>query len=201
MKANVIFVVGRCESEKEYCGLMDYLTKFYRPRLPGIPFDVTRWDKDVLGFINQKAPAPTPLVLVGFSFGGGKAVEVCSQLQRPIKKLVLIDPVNPVWWGPDARPKGADGKPLPLPWSGAWTGNTWDFVIPANVQSVHCFYREAKQMPWSAPIRSARIGPNGRCEITNIKYTPTKANPIEAHGEYVWRSETIEVIKAAAFGA
>ncbi len=41
----------------------------------------------------DKVPAGTPVVLMGFSFGGSQAVSTASQISRPISAMILFDPV------------------------------------------------------------------------------------------------------------
>jgi len=170
MATSVVFIVGLSPTEKDYASLIAYIEKFYKARLPvGTPLHVTRWDKDVVGEINEKFPNEN-LVIVGFSFGGQKAVEVCSALAKPIKKLILIDPVD----------YHNGGKP-----------NTVGFTVPDNVASAACFYREAKKIPWSSYITK------GGTEWFNKKYVPVSKNEAEGHGEYVWKPETMTLIKSA----
>jgi hypothetical protein len=191
MAKSVIFIVGRCNNEAEYKGLMGYIDGFYRKHIPaGNSFAVTRWDADVLSYVNKSVPVDNDLIIIGFSFGGCKAVEVCAGLKRPVQQLILLDPVSYVWWGPEATPK-VNGQFLPKPWTGPWVGNTWDFVLPDNVMNATCFYRQAKEMPWSACIRAAK------CKFTNKLYVPKSKNVNEGHGEYVWSSETINLMKTA----
>jgi hypothetical protein len=192
----LVFTCGLCANEQEYVGLLTAISNFLKPRLPAnTPMTMLRWYEDLAAQIKLKAPPPQKLVMVGFSFGGGKSVEACRQLQqvgRNVDALILIDPVSPTWPDANAKPKDAAGNLLPKPWTGPWQGNTWDFVLPDNVKRAWCFYREAREVPWSAPIRKAK------CEFYNKKYNGK--NPLDvlaAHGEYVWSGETVDAIKRA----
>ena len=91
---------------------------------------------------------------------------------------------------------------MPLPYSGTWKGNTWDFSLSDNIQSANCFHRQANEMPWSSFIRSAK------CEYVNKKYNPKVPFPAptdphygqlvaEGHGQYVWSNEVIDLVKAS----
>jgi pimeloyl-ACP methyl ester carboxylesterase len=170
MSASVVFIQGLCPTELDYKPLMDYEFNFYKNKLPaGTPLHVDRWDHDVAANVLAKFPTGD-LVIVGFSFGGQKAVEICTTLNRPIKKLILLDPVD----------YHNGNKP-----------NTVGFVLPDTVKSAHCFYRGATQIPWSGSISKAT------CEFINKKYNPTKKSVDEAHGEMVWHADTISLIKAS----
>lgn len=167
MSASVVFIIGLSANEKQYADLIAYIQKFYAARLPPqTPLHVTRWDKNVAGEITKKFPKGD-LVIVGFSFGGQKAVEICETLKRPIKQLVLLDPVD----------YHNGNKP-----------NLAGFVLPGNVAKAHCFFRGATAVPWSGYIA------RGLTTWTNVRYVANTADP---HGEYVWKSDTMNIIKGA----
>lgn len=178
------FIVGFCDqeidpvtkkvtktAEQSYQGLQDAIQKFYTDRLPkGAPFFTSRWNQDVLSEILTRYPTGD-LGIIGFSFGGQKAVEVCQALAllptyRAVKKLVLIEPVD------FNNPK----KP-----------NTSGFAIPRNVVNARCFHRKnPTAIPWSGGITSP--------VIIDTTYISTTSDP---HGEYVWKADTINEVKAA----
>lgn len=176
-----VFVVGLCEdvidpktksvvktAEQNYQGLQDYIQTYYTARIAkGTPFFTSRWNRDVVSEIAAKYP-DGDLGILGHSFGGQAAVEVCRSLMgsRLIKKLVLIDPVD------YHNPK---------------TPNTVGFAVPPNVLNARCFYRQKPtSSPWSGSISSP--------VIINTMYVPTTSDP---HGEYVWNASTLSEVKAA----
>lgn len=109
------------------------------------------------------------LVLVGFSFGGQKTVEIAAQ--APVSPcVVLIDPVD-------------YNKPT--------TPNTNGFYLPPSVKRAWCFHRGAKQSPWSGALRGGPI------EFSVKQYTPKPGTIDAQHGQYVWEAETINAIKTA----
>lgn len=165
----VLFVTGWCESEQAYQGLIDYIQMFYTSRLPkGTPFYTTRWDKDVADTIHYKYPVGD-LCLIGFSFGGQAVLDAIAKIApRPVKKLILIDPVD------------CHNPNFP---------NTKGFAIPPNVQSAICYYRTATQMPWSGHITSP--------DITNQRYNPDPSKPIgDQHGQMVWSGDVMNMVKS-----
>jgi hypothetical protein len=185
MSASVVFITGWCPNETEYKNLMAYEEKFYKGKLPAnMPLYVDRWDKNPAAAIKSKFPTGD-LVIVGFSFGGQKSIEVCAELARPIKKLILLDPVD--YHNPNVP-------------------NTAGFTLPDNVLAANCYYRLPRDMPWSGHVVKAK------CEFYNKKYTPKPVTPpagmtdtkaiasyIETvqHGEYVWSEETINAVRSA----
>jgi hypothetical protein len=120
------------------------------------------------------------LVIVGFSFGGQKSIEVCATLGRQVKKLILIDPVN--------YHKGD------IP-------NVYGFEIPYNILEAECMYRQAKAMPWSSYISGVQVPPNSQLttKVKNTLYIP-KSNgkdPYADHGEKVWSLDLLNSIRSA----
>ena len=82
---------------------------------------------------------PPPALLVGHSFGGGRCVELCHDLDaqgHAVGHLLLLDPVPRRGWGAFDRTS---------------------FVLPDNVESAACFLRRRcwGLPPFSHPIRSA----------------------------------------------
>lgn len=145
-----VFIVGWNKDEPGYQSLQAYVQKFYTDRLPkGTPFFTSRWDHDVVAEITTRFPTGD-LGLLCHSFGGQKGVEVCEALApRPIKKLILIDPVD--YHNPN-------------------NPNTRGFAIPRNVLAARCFYRQKPTaQPWSGSISSP--------QIVNTLYVPTTTDP------------------------
>jgi hypothetical protein len=50
-------------------------------------------DHDSIAAEIDRVPAGTPVVVIGFSFGGGQAIRSCEQADRKINDLLLFDPV------------------------------------------------------------------------------------------------------------
>lgn len=77
------------------------------------------------------------IIMVGHSLGGGKVIQVCNDLNTkniPVQAIVILEPV-PQW----------DAEPF----------NNNDFIVPDNVQSASCFYRNRWffSFPFSFPIK------------------------------------------------
>lgn len=144
-----VFIVGWNKDEAGYKGLQEYVQTFYTGRLPkGTPFFASRWDHDVTAEINAKYPTGD-IGIIAHSFGGQKAIEVCNELARPVKKLILLDPVD---------------------YHNAATPNSVGFAVPRNVLAARCFYRQKPSAaPWSGNISSP--------QIVNTMYVPTTSDP------------------------
>jgi pimeloyl-ACP methyl ester carboxylesterase len=187
----VVFVVGLCGTEDSYNDLMFGTTQIAKGskdpwsiknkvigRLPaGTPNLITRWDHDVAAEINKNFP-DGDVVLIGHSYGGCKAAQISLSLNRPIKKLILIDPVEI-----------NKGNVI----------NTTGFTIGPNVIEAECYYRIAKSTPYSAGISRVAVTQNGQLQtkITNVIYPCDGKDPWADHGKYVWDGKLVATIKAA----
>lgn len=178
----VIFIVGWCPNEAAYQDFMftnpkgwSIKSKFMDQLPKETPKLITRWDHNVAKEIQDSFPNQD-LIICGFSFGGSKAVEVCKTLGRPVKKLILIDPVNHL-----------NGN----------VKNTTGFSISSNIVEAECYYRIATSMPWSSYISNVLVPPNSfsTTKIQNFIYTPKSKDPWAAHGEYVWSGVALNSIK------
>lgn len=174
MGTSVVFTLGLSSSEADYAKLATDVAAWWQPRLPaGTKLYMNRWDKDVLTDLIKQVPPTDKLVLMGFSFGGGKTVEVATSLNaagRVVAGIVLIDPVD--YKNPN-------------------TPNTHGFPLPPNVKKAWSFYRGATASPWSSFIATAA------CEFYNKRYVPSSNDVQAAHGQYVWSGETVNAVKAA----
>lgn len=199
----ILFTVGYRKDEAAYKGLQDYISGFWKARVPpGVNIQMHRWDKDQVLYDALKA-ATTKVVLVGFSLGGCASVLTCKRLQsvnRFVDGLVLIDPVSFIWNGALDKPTRNDGKTmLPKPYDTDWVGNTWDWIVPWNAKKAACFYRSpVKAVPWSASIRGVEarvtgttVNPSTTVIVANKDYG-TPAPPKDPHGQWVFEKETID---------
>jgi carboxypeptidase C (cathepsin A) len=140
---------------------------------------ITRWDHDVAKEINDNF-RDDDICLVGHSYGGCKSARVSFELNRPIRKLILLDPVEI-----DAGNKV----------------NKVGFPISPNVQTAECYYRLCTATPWSGWINGVRVPDNCKVvlntNVMNSVYKPKSSDPWQAHGEAVWSSYLLNSIKQA----
>lgn len=162
-------------------GLIRYVDNFWRPKIAPARLMVTTWDHDVASEIAATYPTGD-VIIVGFSHGGWKAIEVAKGWASPtrgpprnVKRMVLVDPV------PYPNP-----KPL-------YAG----FDLSENIGYAVCFWRGYNNQHelFSGPIRSAK------CDFVNWKFNPKPLPPTQGgeggeHGEFMWRAETISAVKA-----
>jgi len=167
LATGVVFVAGLSPNDAAYKSLNDYITKFYGDRIPkGHPLLVTDWRQNLPPLIMAKFGASRPIVYVGFSLGGGELKNQGARIVNTIKKAVLIDPVDK---------------------NNAQKINNVGLTLPNNVQSAVCFYRGAKEWPFSTFIKNIKPG------YSNIRYVPVTSDP---HGEKVWNANTIHEVVA-----
>lgn len=216
----ILFTVGWCDSEQAYTDLMNQIQSYWKARIPSsVNMLMDRWDKLTPERIQSLLSPTAKLCLVGFSFGGGRTVECCRTLRdrgKMIDGLVLIEPVNHIWYSPKSQPQitmeytagHPVTKPVDKPYE-AWAGDTWDWVIPWNIRKVACYYRgvipqegqsNCTASPWSAPIRGVEHHPTPvgasvvLCpQIQTNKCYGTPAPPKDPHGQWVWEKETIDM--------
>lgn len=182
----IIFTLGLNDSEANYVKLANdvqawWTTQLNNRKLTGYRLVMMRFYDDIQGYIAKNVPVTDKLVLVGFSYGGGKTIDVANALniaKRAINGIVLIDPVV-------CTPCTAKGPNNDKP-------NITGFAIPGNVKQAWAFFRGATQSPWSSSIASAS-GP-----YVNTRYI-NSGSVAAAHGMYVWQGATVDaVVKAAA---
>ncbi len=136
MKPTLHFVLGGGMTEEDWKKLAAYLTTTYKSKIKtSHDIAVYRYTDDVALAIQTNQPTG-PVTLAGHSFGGCRAVQTACALEklgRAVDHLVLFDPVEITAWD---RP------------------NTAGFVLPGNVLEAVCFYRGAKEAPYSGRITS-----------------------------------------------
>lgn len=161
----IVGMAGNTPGDKGYQDAAANALATYSALLPGVKVTTGFWYQYAGQYgVGPFVPLPANTAIVAHSFGGGAAIRSAKWTIAPIPLLVLLDPVDCMWWGPGAcvdnghytqtPPFGGgnlDAKANPFP----ATGNSWAWQIPGNVAQAICFYRADSSMPWSAPLRPA----------------------------------------------
>ena len=165
-----LFITGWYENRKSLEELGMAIMDFYHRQL-GSEYQilVSSYDRPIETDLRNAGVTNSVLHVVGFSFGGQRAIELCENIGRTVQTLVLIDPVN------YHRPN----EP-----------NQTGFTVPPNVVKAICHYRNAKAMPWSGKIA------NESPQYKNHNYWAVSSNPWQAHGEYVWNRNVAKDVRA-----
>lgn len=163
------FILGGNMNETQWADLGKSISSFYKARI-STPFDIVfyHYTDDVFGMIQKSQPSGE-IILAGHSFGGCKAVQTAAQfaaVKRPVEHLVLFDPVEITAWN---------------------VPNTKGFTISSNVGEAICFFRGAKEAPYSGSISNS--GPT----FKNSPY-------VGDHGKCVWDGANIAMIATALAG-
>ena len=106
------------------------------------PFDFSShsWDEEpdaIADRVTRYAESDVVPVVLGYSFGGSKAIDTCQKLNEsrvPVTCLFLLDPVPTRGWG---------------------VLNFTDFRVPDNVRQSYCWWRAPWLPPCSCPVRRA----------------------------------------------
>ena len=166
---HIHFVYGFLESAKSDGHGLAALEK--RMIDAGWTVGVSGYDGDVVAAIKQNLPPFTPLILVGHSFGGAKAVEVSAELP-PVEHLFLLNAV-----------------PYRFPWS--FIPSPSAFKLPASVKAATAWWRKSWLPPWECPIRSAS------CPYAN---NVTKDSHSGICGDTVLQGQIFDVVRKIANG-
>lgn len=172
----LIFITGLSPSEADYKSLSDAIARKWKSpcEKAGYALTMGQWDKTWELVQILRTLVVTKRRIVGFSFGGSAAVDLCFIRDLPtIEKLILLSPVQ---HPPDGVRDGNDPK---------FPG----FTLPDNVLSALCYHRGREDCKGihERPIIA------GKCPWVNVKYNP-KPNPDEKarHGERVWDNDVIK---------
>lgn len=167
MQQKIHFILGGMD-EATFLKVSAQVRDWYNSRIPKADTLTYRHTDDVLAAIKFIQPTG-PLVIIGHSFGGDKAVEVAAGFMldsdRKVDSLVLYDPVN----------RHEAGIP-----------NTKGYTIPNNVNSAVCYFRDpCNEAPFSGKITS-----------WTTPTTTAQNSPYEGdHSFAVWNGNSIAFVK------
>jgi pimeloyl-ACP methyl ester carboxylesterase len=167
------FITGGGMTPEQATALGQSITNFYQGHIPNLQVLTYRYTDDVASMIQANQPNGK-LILAGHSFGGAKAVQASSQMNRPVDHLILFDPVD------------YNGNAYSVP-------NTVGFKLSSNVVEAVCFFRGATEAPFSGSITSGN-------NYKNILFPDSGGGSASHHGDAVWDSACFNYIGLAASG-